>query len=111
MLIESAIGLFTTDGSSRAGRRAAFPAPNWPPPDAVYVFRSTGDAGASWNFPGRPAVETINLTNPNPAVLTDKPYMTVDNNLSSPFGVRSYVTGTQFDADGIDAICEGDSND
>ena len=26
---------------------------------AVYVFRSTGDGGASWNFTGRPAVETF----------------------------------------------------
>src|SRR6516162_5100369 len=34
---------------------------------AVYVFRSTGDAGASWNFTGHAAVETLNST---PGVLT-----------------------------------------
>ena len=43
---------------------------------AVYVFRSTGDAGASWNFPGRPAIETVDTTG---TMLHDKPYMTVDN--------------------------------
>jgi hypothetical protein len=75
---------------------------------AVYVFRSTGDAGASWNFPGRPAVETFNS---NPAVLTDKPYMTVDNNPSSPFRDRIYVTWTQFAADGTAYIYEVHSDD
>jgi len=64
---------------------------------SVYVFRSTGDAGASWNFTGHPAVETFNN---NPAVLTDKPYMTIDNNPNSPFRDRIYVTWTQFAADG-----------
>jgi hypothetical protein len=59
---------------------------------AVYVFRSTGDGGASWNFTGHPAVETFNS---NPAVLTDKPYMTIDNNPNSPFRDRIYVTWTQ----------------
>jgi hypothetical protein len=75
---------------------------------AIYVFRSTGDAGASWNFPGRPAVETF-TTNPN--VLTDKPYMTVDNNPSSPFRDRIYVTWTQFAADGSAYIYEVHSDD
>jgi hypothetical protein len=64
---------------------------------AVYVFRSTGDGGASWNFTGHPAVETFNS---NPAVLTDKPYMTIDNSPTSPFRDRIYVTWTQFAADG-----------
>jgi hypothetical protein len=75
---------------------------------AIYVFRSTGDAGASWNFPGRPAVETF-TTNPN--VLTDKPYMTVDNNPSSPFRDRIYVTWTQFADDGTAYIYEVHSDD
>ena len=75
---------------------------------AVYVFRSTGDAGASWNFTGHPAVETFNS---NPAVLTDKPYMTVDNNPNSPFRDRIYVTWTQYAADGTAYIEEVHSDD
>jgi hypothetical protein len=75
---------------------------------AVYVFRSTGDAGASWNFTGHPAVETFNS---NPAVLTDKPYMTIDNNPNSPLRDRIYVTWTQFAADGTAYIEEVHSDD
>jgi hypothetical protein len=75
---------------------------------AVYVFRSTGDGGASWNFTGHPAVETFNS---NPAVLTDKPYMTVDNHASSPFRDRIYMTWTQFAADGTAYIMEAHSAD
>jgi hypothetical protein len=75
---------------------------------AVYVFRSTGDGGASWNFTGHPAVETSNT---NPAVLTDKPYMTIDNNPNSPFRDRIYVTWTQFAADGSAYIMEVHSDD
>ena len=75
---------------------------------AVYVFRSTGDAGASWNFTGHPVVETFDTTG---NVLTDKPYMTIDTNPNSPFRDRIYVTWTQFAADGtayIDAVHSDD---
>jgi len=75
---------------------------------AVYVFRSTGDAGASWNFTGHPVVETQDNTG---AVLTDKPYMTIDNNPNSPFRDRIYVTWTQFAADGTAYLMEVHSND
>jgi hypothetical protein len=75
---------------------------------AVYVFRSTGDAGASWNFTGHPVVETFDS---DPAVLTDKPYMTIDNNPNSPFRDRIYVTWTQFAADGTAYIFEVHSDD
>jgi hypothetical protein len=75
---------------------------------AVYVFRSTGDGGASWNFPGRPAVETF-TTNLN--VLNDKPYMTVDNHAGSPFRDRIYVTWTVFAADGSSYLYEVHSDD
>jgi hypothetical protein len=75
---------------------------------AVYIFRSTGDGGASWDFPGRPAVETF-TTNGN--VLTDKPYMTVDNHAGSPFRDRIYLTWTQFAADGTAYIYEVHSDD
>lgn len=64
---------------------------------AVYVFRSTLNNGASWNFPGRAVVETYTTTG---APLEDKPYMTVDNHTGSPFQDRIYVTWTEFAADG-----------
>jgi hypothetical protein len=75
---------------------------------AVYVFRSTGDAGASWNFTGHPAIETFDSTG---AVLTDKPYMAIDDSPTSPFRDRIYVTWTQFAADGTGYIYEVHSND
>src|SRR5579885_1793715 len=75
---------------------------------AVYVFRSTGNNGASWNFPGHPAVETFTQ---NPAILNDKPYMTVDNHVGSPFRDRIYVTWTVFAADGSAYIYEVHSSD
>ena len=74
----------------------------------IYLFRSTGNGGASWNFPGRPVAEVF--TN-NPAVLLDKPYMTVDNNVGSPFQDRIYVTYTNFGADGTGYIFESYSKD
>jgi hypothetical protein len=75
---------------------------------AVYVFRSTGNAGASWNFTGRPVVETYDLTG---TILQDKPYMTVDNTSGSPYQDRIYVTWTEFAADGSAYIWESHSND
>jgi len=57
---------------------------------AVYVFRSTGNAGASWNFPGRPVVEDFDLTG---ASIEDKPYMTVDNTLAVPSRTASMSPG------------------
>ncbi len=76
----------------------------------IYVFRSTGDAGASWNFPGRPAVETF-TTAASGLPFNDKPYMTVDNNPASPFRDRIYVTWTLFGADGTAYIEEVHSDD
>lgn len=73
----------------------------------IYLFRSTANAGASWNFPARPAAEDFNS---NPAVLLDKPYMTVDNHVGSPFQDRIYVTYTFFTADGTAYLYEVYSN-
>jgi hypothetical protein len=75
---------------------------------AVYVFRSTQNSGASWNFPGRPVVEDFDITG---ATLEDKPYMTVDDHEGSPFQDRVYVTWTEFAADGTAYIWESHSND
>ncbi len=77
---------------------------------AVYIFRSTGNNGASWNFPGRPVVENNDVAGSG-AVLEDKPYTTVDNHVGSPFQDRIYVTWTEFAADGSAYIWESHSND
>ena len=75
---------------------------------AVYVFRSTQNNGASWNFTGRPVVEASTSTG---APFEDKPYMTVDGHLGSPFQDRVYVTWTEFGADGSAYIWGSYSND
>ncbi|MDQ6907418.1 MAG: exo-alpha-sialidase, partial [Chloroflexota bacterium] len=77
---------------------------------AVYVFRSTGNFGASWNFPARPVIEFPDLTGKS-GVLEDKPYMTVDDHVGSPFADRVYVTYTEFAADGSAYIWESFSAD
>jgi hypothetical protein len=80
---------------------------------AIYVFRSTGNNGASWNFPGRPVVQTFeaNGTYSNGIVLLDKPLMTVDNMRGSPFQDRIYVTWTDFATDGSAYIYSAHSAD
>ena len=68
---------------------------------AFYVFRSTGNDGASWNFPGRPVAESSSTPSGSgvPA-FEDKQLLTVDNHVGSPFRDRVYVTWTEFAADG-----------
>jgi hypothetical protein len=76
---------FTTDSPDRSS--------------AVYVFRSTQNNGASWNFPARPVFEAhATVTSSFP--LEDKPYLTVDNHPGSPFQDRVYVTWIEFQSDG-----------
>jgi hypothetical protein len=70
---------------------------------AIYVHRSTQNAGASWNFPGRPVTEDADTTG---KTLQDKPYGTIDNNAGSPYQDRIYVTWTNFAADGTAYIFE-----
>lgn len=77
---------------------------------AVYVFRSTGSHGASWNFPGRPAVESAVFPGVS-GPIEDKPYMTVDAHAGSPFQDRIYVTWTEFAPDGTAYIWQSFSND
>ncbi len=87
--------------------------PTTPDPDqssAVYIFRSTGNFGASWNFPGRPVIEHNDIVGAG-NVLEDKPYMTVDNHVGSPFQDRVYVTYTEFAADGTAYIYASHSAD
>jgi hypothetical protein len=70
---------------------------------AFVVFRSTGNGGASWNFPGRYVSSFFDPAGAGD-VLLDKQLMTVDNNLHSPFRDRVYVTWTEFAADGTGYI-------
>ena len=75
---------------------------------AIYMFRSTANSGASWNFPGRPVVEDYDTTG---ATLIDKPYMAIDNRAGSPFQDRIYVSWTFFNSDGTAYLFEAYSSD
>src|SRR5205823_5856098 len=93
--------------------------------NGLYVFRSTQNFGASFNFPGRPVVETNNIAG-NFLPLEDKQFMAIDNSLSkcatgvttatpgascTPFQDRIYVTWTEFAPDGTAFIWESYSSD
>jgi hypothetical protein len=90
--------------------RGSSVSPNPDQSSAFYVFRSTGNDGASWNFPARPTTE-FNDSAGTGAVLEDKAYMTIDDNRGSPFQDRIYVTWTEFAADGTAYIYEVHSSD
>lgn len=77
---------------------------------AFVVLRSTGNGGASWNFPGRYVSANYDPAGTS-GVLEDKQLMTVDANASSPFRDRVYVTWTEFAADGTAYIWEAFSRD
>ena len=70
---------------------------------AIYLYRSTGNGGASWSFPGSAVRESL-CFGAGCAPLIDKPLMTVDNHPGSPFQDRIYVTWTEFAADGSSFI-------
>jgi hypothetical protein len=90
--------------------RGAAVSPNPDQSSAFYVFRSTGNDGASWNFPGHPTTE-YNDTAGTGAALEDKALMAIDDTVGSPFQDRIYVTWTEFAADGSAYIYEVHSND
>jgi hypothetical protein len=96
--------------SCQTFNRGARVSPNPDRSSAFYLFRSTQNGGASWNFPGRPIFE-FNDTAGAGAALEDKQLMTVDNTVGSPFQDRVYVTWTEFLADGTAYIWETHSND
>lgn len=77
---------------------------------AFLVFRSTGNNGASWNFPGRLVTGFYDPAGAG-SVLEDKQLLTVDNHLGSPFQDRVYVSWTLFAADGTGYIYEAYSKD
>jgi hypothetical protein len=71
------------------------------------VFRSTGNGGASWNFPGH----QVTFGPASGVPFEDKELLTVDNNVGSPFRDRVYVTWTEFASDGSAYIYESHSSD
>jgi hypothetical protein len=96
----------------------------------LYVFRSTQNNGASWNFTGRPVVETPRASNGGAQTaflpLEDKQFLAVDHagaqcagsptlatpgSSCSPFQDRIYVTWTEFAPDGTAFIYESYSAD
>jgi hypothetical protein len=89
-----------------------------------FVYRSTQNNGASFNFPGRSVFETGFQRSFLP--LEDKQFMAVDNNASkcgagvaiaspgsscTPFQDRVYVTWTEFAPNGTAFIYEANSSD
>lgn len=77
---------------------------------AFYVFRSTGNHGASWSFPGRPVTEQ-NAGTGAALPFLDKQLLTVDNHVASPHRDRVYITYTNFNTDGTAYIYESYSAD
>jgi hypothetical protein len=75
------------------------------------MFRATQNGGASWNFPGRYSVPFIFDPSGTSGTLQDKALMAIDDNRSSRFRDRIYVTWTAFAADGSAYIYEVHSND
>jgi hypothetical protein len=90
--------------------RGAAVSPNVDLSSAFFLFRSTGNGGASWNFTGRPVI-----VSPDPGTGTapfeDKEYLAVDANVGSPYQDRIYVTWTEFTASGTAYIYEEYSSD
>ncbi len=77
---------------------------------ALVVFRSTGNAGASYTFPARVVSEQPDVAGTGKAPFLDKQLLTVDNHTRSPFRDRIYVTWTTFAADGSGYIYESHSS-
>jgi hypothetical protein len=90
--------------------RGTVASPNPDQSSAFVVFRSTQNGGASWNFPGR--YTTVNFDSAGAGnVLEDKALMAIDDNVTSPYRDRIYVTWTEFAANGTAYIYEVHSDD
>ncbi len=96
--------------SCQVFNRGGGTSPNPDQSSAFLVMRSTQNNGASWNFPGRYSEAFFDPSGEG-GVLEDKELIAVDDNASSPFRDRIYVTWTEFAADGSAYIYETHSND
>ncbi len=81
--------------------------PTYSSTSARQYWEAGGDTSVAWDT--KAAAEQLN---PGPSItpLLDKPYMTVDNHVGSPFQDRIYVTWTLFAANGTANIYEAHSN-
>jgi hypothetical protein len=96
--------------SCQVFNRGGGTSPNPDQSSGFLVMRSTQNDGASWNFPGRYTTVFFDPSGTG-GVLEDKALMAIDDNPSSPFRDRIYVTWTEFAADGSAYIYETHSDD
>jgi hypothetical protein len=78
---------------------------------AILVYRSTGNGGASWNFPGRYVRASVDTQGTAIPPFLDWHELTVDNHVGSPYQDRIYVTWTEFASTGTTFIYESYSAD
>ncbi len=97
--------------SCQAFNRGTVASPNPDQSSTFLMFRSTQNDGASFNFPGRYSTPPNFDAAGTSGVLVDKALMAIDDNKSSPYRDRIYVTWTQFAADGTAYIYEVHSSD
>ncbi|MBB5867343.1 hypothetical protein F4553_000722 [Allocatelliglobosispora scoriae] len=90
--------------------RGPYQTPSDDQSSGVYIFRSTGTGGATWNFAGRPVAEESDVDGQGDAE-EDKQLIVADSNVSSPFRDRLYVTWTRFGNDGTAYIYASHSAD
>lgn len=76
----------------------------------IYVYRSTGTGGATWNFAGKPVVEQPDLAGAG-LDEADRQLITADSNAHSPYRDRIYVTWTKIAQDGTAYILAAHSTD
>jgi hypothetical protein len=91
--------------------RGTVASPNPDQSSTFVLFRATQNGGASWNFPGRYSVPLIFDPQGTTGALQDKALMAIDDNVSSPYRDRIYVTWTAFASDGSAYIYEVHSSD
>jgi hypothetical protein len=96
--------------SCQVFNRGGGASPNPDQSSGFVVMRSTQNNGASWNFPGRYSRVFFDPSGSG-GVLEDKELMAIDDNPSSPFRDRIYVTWTEFAADGSAYIYATHSDD
>ena len=78
---------------------------------ALVVFRSTGNGGASYNFPARVVTQQPDVNGTGEEPFLDKQFLTVDQGNRSRYRDRVYVTWTTFAPDGTGYIYESHSAD
>jgi hypothetical protein len=96
--------------SCQVFNRGGGTSPNPDQSSGFVVMRSTQNDGGSFNFPGRYTTVFFDPSGSG-CCLEDKALMAIDDNPSSPYRDRIYVTWTEFAADGSAYIYETHSDD